>query len=149
MFWLDEGLPNSLAPRKRPRTTLSPALACRDGEPYLAFGTPGGDGQDQWPLLFFLNHVHFGMGLQKAIEAPVFHSTHFPSSFYPRDRHPAEVVMESSVPKDVREELERRGHRIVLVPESSQGRTTAVARDGSILRAAANPRGMQAYAGGR
>ncbi|HYZ46505.1 MAG TPA: gamma-glutamyltransferase, partial [Actinomycetota bacterium] len=149
MFWLEEGLPNSLAPGKRPRTTLSPSLACRDGEPYLAFGTPGGDGQDQWPLLFFLNHVEFGMGLQEAIESPVFHSTHFPSSFFPRDRHPREVVMEAAIPSAVREELRRRGHRITVVPEWTQGRTTAVVREGDILRAAANPRGMQAYAGGR
>src|SRR5680860_1357166 len=84
MFWLEEGLANSLAGGKRPRTPLTPSLALRDGEPSLAFGTPGGDGQDQWSLVFFLAHVHFGLNLQAAIDAPMFHTTHFPSSFYPR-----------------------------------------------------------------
>ena len=65
-------------PGTRPRTTLSPSLALRDGEPYLAFGTPGGDQQDQWPLAFLLNHVLFGMNLQEAIDAPAFHTDHFP-----------------------------------------------------------------------
>ena len=74
MFTLTPGLPNSLAPGKRPRTTLSPGLALRGGEPYLAFGTPGGDQQDQWTLGFFLNHVLFGMNLQEAIDAPAFHT---------------------------------------------------------------------------
>ena len=79
MFTLEPGLPATLAPGKRPRTTLSPSLALRDGEPYLAFGTPGGDQQDQWTLAFFLNHVHFGMNLQQAIDAAEFHTRHFPS----------------------------------------------------------------------
>ena len=83
MFTLTPGLPNSLAPRKRPRTTLSPSLALRDGEPYLAFGTPGGDQQDQWTLAFLLAHHLFGLDLQAAIDAPAFHTEHFPSSFYP------------------------------------------------------------------
>src|SRR4029450_5395680 len=83
MFWLHEGLPSSLEPRKRPRTTLSPSLALRDGEPYMAFGTPGGDQQDQWQLGFFLRPLVFGRALQAAIDAPVFHTNHFPSSFYP------------------------------------------------------------------
>ena len=56
MFWLQDGLPNSLAPRKRPRTTLSPSFALRDGKPWMAFGTPGGEQQDQWSLTFFLRH---------------------------------------------------------------------------------------------
>src|SRR5262249_50849465 len=88
MFWLDAEHPNALVPLKRPRTTLSPSLALRDGEPYLAFGTPGGDQQDQWTLLFFLAHVLFGCDLQEAIDAPAFHTNHFPSSFYPRTAQP-------------------------------------------------------------
>ena len=84
MFWLEEGLPTSLAPGRRPRTTLSPSLACAEGEPALAFGTPGGDQQDQWQLDLFLRHVHHGLNLQEAIDAPLFHSRHFQSSFYPR-----------------------------------------------------------------
>ncbi len=83
MFWLEEGLPNSLAPGKRPRSTLSPSLAVRDGR-LLAFGTPGGDQQDQWQLGFWLNHAGHGMNLQEAIDAPAWHTTAFPSSFHPR-----------------------------------------------------------------
>ena len=89
MFWLEEGLPNSLEPGKRPRTTLSPTLAARGGEPCLALGTPGGDQQDQWTLHVFLAHVHHGLDLQAAIDAPNHHTEAFPSSFYPRETPPA------------------------------------------------------------
>ena len=86
--WLDEGSPSSLQPGKRPRSTLSPTLAFKDGEPYMAFGTPGGDGQDQWSLQLFLHHVHHGMNLQEAIDCPEFNTEHAPSSFYPRAANP-------------------------------------------------------------
>jgi gamma-glutamyltranspeptidase/glutathione hydrolase len=149
MFWLEEGLPNSLAPGKRPRTTLSPSLARRDGE-LLAFGTPGGDQQDQWSLVFFLNHVHFEPNLQAAIDLPMFHSNHFPSSFYPRDSRPRHVELEARFATGVVEELRARGHDVDVTDAWSLGRISAVARgsDG-VLRAAANPRGMQGYAVGR
>ena len=88
MFWLEEGHPASLAPGKRPRTTLSPTLALRDGDAYLAWGSPGGDQQDQWITQFFLRHVHAGMNLQEAIDAPAWHSEHFPISFWPRTSRP-------------------------------------------------------------
>ncbi|MFN2594412.1 MAG: gamma-glutamyltransferase family protein [Actinomycetota bacterium] len=150
MFWLEEGLPNSLAPGKRPRTTLSPTLAMRDGRPALAFGTPGGDSQDQWTLQFFLAHVHGGLNLQEAIDAPEFHTTHFPSSFFPRDAHPGEVLIEERVGREVLAELTRRGHRVEAHEPWSLGRVSAVARDeDGTLRAGANARGMQGYAAGR
>src|SRR5690554_3852593 len=149
MFWLEEGLPNSLRPSARPRTTLTPSFALRDGKPWLAFGTLGGDSQDQWSLQFFLNVVHGGMNLQEAIDAPAFHSTHMPSSFYPRDSYPAEVHMEDRFSPAVIAELERRGHQVVLRDGWSEGRLSAVARDGKWLKAAANPRGSQGYAVGR
>jgi gamma-glutamyltranspeptidase / glutathione hydrolase len=82
-FYLDPAHPDSLAPGKRPRTTLTPSLAMKDGRPHMVFGTPGGDQQDQWTLQFFLNVVDFGMDLQQAIDAVSFHTQHFPSSFYP------------------------------------------------------------------
>jgi gamma-glutamyltranspeptidase/glutathione hydrolase len=151
MFWLTEGLPNSLAGGKRPRTTLTPSLALREGEPYLAFGTPGGDQQDQWSLNFFLAHVHFGLNLQEAIDAPNFHTEHFPSSFYPRSAEPGKVVVEDRLDPDVVVGLRARGHNLDIVDGWSLGRLSAVsrnARDGS-LRGAANPRGMQGYAVGR
>jgi gamma-glutamyltranspeptidase / glutathione hydrolase len=149
MFTLTPGLPNSLAPGKRPRTTLSPGLAMRGGEPYLAFGTPGGDQQDQWALSFFLNHVQFGMNLQEAIDAPTFHTRHFPSSFWPRESFPAEVDLEERAGPRVIEGLRARGHEVTVSPAWSLGRVSAVARDGGMLYAAANPRGMQGYAAGR
>jgi gamma-glutamyltranspeptidase / glutathione hydrolase len=149
MFALDPGLPATIAPGKRPRTTLSPTLTLRDGEPYLAFGTPGGDQQDQWTLHFFLSHVHFGMNLQQAIEFPAFHSRHMPSSFYPREAYPAGLDAEERVGDDVLTELEERGHAVRAQPPWSLGRISAVARSGGMLYAAANPRGMQGYAAGR
>jgi len=149
MFWLEEGHPAALAPGKRPRTTLTPALALRDGEPYLACGTPGGDQQDQWITQMFLRHVHAGLNLQEAIDAPAWHSEHFPSSFWPRTARPGVLVVEGRVPKATVAELERRGHRVEVGPDWSEGRLTAAARDGIRRRAAANPRGMQGYAAGR
>jgi gamma-glutamyltranspeptidase/glutathione hydrolase len=149
MFTLTPGLPATLAPGKRPRTTLTPTLALRDGEPYLAFGTPGGDQQDQWTLHFFLNHVRFGMNLQQAIDFPAFHSAHMPSSFYPREAYPLRLDVEERVGSLTVDELRRRGHDVHVQPPWSLGRISAVARRGGMLYAAANPRGMQGYAVGR
>ena len=149
MFWLEEGHPTSLAPGKRPRTTLSPTLALRDGNAYLAWGSPGGDQQDQWITQFFLRHVHAGMNLQEAIDAPAWHSEHFPISFWPRTSRPGVLQIEKRVPKETRDELTRRGHKIEVEPEWSEGRLTAASKDGKRRRAAANPRGMQGYAAGR
>ena len=149
MFTLTPGLPGTLAPGKRPRTTLSPGLVLRDGEPYLAFGTPGGDQQDQWTVPFFVNHVQFGMNLQQAIDAPAFHTRHFPSSFYPRESCPLAVDVEERAGPDVIAALRARGHEVTVVPPWSLGRISAAARSGGFLYAAANPRGMQGYAAGR
>jgi gamma-glutamyltranspeptidase/glutathione hydrolase len=149
MFTLTPGLPATLAPGRRPRTTLSPSLALRDREPYLAFGTPGGDQQDQWSLLFLLNHLTFGMNLQQAIDFPSFHSAHMPSSFYPRQAQPLALDVESRIGDPVIEDLRRRGHLVNVRPAWSLGRISAVARRDGILYAAANPRGMQGYAVGR
>jgi gamma-glutamyltranspeptidase / glutathione hydrolase len=149
MFWLEEGHPAALKPGKRPRTTLTPTLALRDGEPYLGWGTPGGDQQDQWITQFFLRHVHAHQNLQEAIDAPAWHSEHFPSSFWPRTARPGVLVVEGRMPKDTVAELKRRGHIVEVGPDWSEGRLTAAARDGRRRRAAANPRGMQGYAAGR
>ena len=149
MFWLEENHPASLKPGKRPRTTLSPTLALRDGEPYLAWGSPGGDQQDQWTTQFFLRHVHAGFNLQEAIDAPAWHSEHFPISFWPRTARPGVLVVESRVPAESRQELESRGHVVEVGPAWSEGRLTAASRDGRRRKAAANPRGMQGYAAGR
>lgn len=149
MFWLEENHPAALAPGKRPRTTLSPTLALRDGEAYLAWGSPGGDQQDQWTAQFFLRHVHAGMNLQEAIDAPAWHSEHFPISFWPRTARPGVLVVESRLPKDTIAGLRARGHEVEVGPAWSEGRLTAASRLGKRRRAAANPRGMQGYAAGR
>ncbi|SHG66215.1 gamma-glutamyltransferase family protein [Marivita hallyeonensis] len=149
MFWLDEGLPTSLAPKRRPRTTLTPSLAEKDGR-QIAFGTPGGDQQDQWQLIWFLRFVHFGMGQQEGIDRPLFHSMHFQSSFYPRQAKPGEMMIEPNVGDAVIEELRARGHIVTVSEPWAIGRLTAAMRepDGR-LSAAATPRLMQAYAIGR
>jgi gamma-glutamyltranspeptidase/glutathione hydrolase len=153
MFWLEEGLPASLAPGKRPRSTLSPSLAFKNGEPYLAFGTPGGDQQDQWSALLLLHHIHHGMNLQEAIDCPAFHTEHAPSSFYPRAAQPGLLALEGRFPEATRAELARRGHRLRVGEAWSEGRLSGCARErtpeGTVLKAAANPRGMQGYAVGR
>jgi gamma-glutamyltranspeptidase / glutathione hydrolase len=151
MLNLDPLHPNHLEGGKRPRTTLSPSLALRDGEPRLAFGTPGGDQQDQWSLEFFLAHAVFDQDLQEAVDAPMFHTAHFPSSFAPHAAEPGSLYIESRVEPDVLEELRRRGHEIVDAGAWSLGRLCAVGwdPDTQILSAAANPRGGQGYAAGR
>jgi gamma-glutamyltranspeptidase / glutathione hydrolase len=149
MFWLEEGHPGALVPGKRPRTTLSPTMALRDGEPYLSWGSPGGDQQDQWITQFFLRHVHAKMNLQEAIDAPAWHSEHFPISFWPRTARPGVLVVENRVPQATIEELRRRGHLVEVGADWSEGRLTAASKIGRRRRAAANPRGMQGYAAGR
>jgi gamma-glutamyltranspeptidase/glutathione hydrolase len=150
MFWLEEGLPSSLRPRKRPRTTLSPSLALRHGDPYLAFGTPGDDKQDQWTLHVFLRHVVFGDDLQAAIDAPCFHTDHFPSSFFPRQSRPRSLALERRWGEATANALRARGHDVDVRDAWSLGRVSAVARDANgVLRAGANARGMQGYAAGR
>jgi len=154
MTWLDDAVPGRLAPRKRPNSTLSPSLALRDGEPHLVFGTPGGDQQDQWSVIFFLRHVLHGMNLQEAIDFPSFHVNHFPASFWPRATTINKLTLESRFPAETLDALRGRGHDVVVGEPWSEGRLSACARerDGSgawILKAAANPRGMQGYAVGR
>ncbi|MFN2287482.1 MAG: gamma-glutamyltransferase family protein [Chromatocurvus sp.] len=150
MFWLDEGLSGSLRPGARPRTTLSPSLASLEGRPTLAFGTPGGDQQDQWQLVLFLRHVLHDHGLQQAIDAPSFHISHFQGSFYPRVAQPGHLMIEDRIGADVIADLRGRGHQLEVADPWSIGRLTAARRDADgSLRAAATPRLMQAYAVGR
>ncbi|WP_420380813.1 gamma-glutamyltransferase family protein [Marivita sp.] len=149
MFWLEEGLPSTLAPKHRPRTTLTPSLAEKDGR-QLVFGTPGGDQQDQWQLIWFLRFVHFGMGLQECMDQPLFHSMHFQGSFFPREVRPGEMMIEPNVGEDVIAELRARGHVLTVAEPWTVGRLTAALREpDGLLRAAATPRLMQAYAVGR
>ncbi|AUH32142.1 gamma-glutamyltransferase family protein [Paracoccus tegillarcae] len=149
MFWLEDGLPSSLRPGTRPRTTLTPSLAEKDGT-RIAFGTPGGDQQDQWQLIWFLRYVHHGLGMQQGMDAPLFHSMHFQSSFYPRQAKPAEIMVEPGFGAEVIDDLRARGHKVTVSDPWSIGRLTAARREpNGMLTAAATPRLMQAYAVGR
>ena len=150
MFWTEPGLPNSVAARKRPRTTLSPTLVLRDGSAEIACGTPGGDQQDQWQLPFLLNHLVFGMGLQEAIDAPTWHTTHLISSFEPREIELRGLHAEDRLGADVIADLSRRGHAVTTTGPWSLGRLSAAGIGGDgMLHAAAGARGMQGYAVGR
>lgn len=149
MFWLEDNLPTSLAPGRRPRTTLTPSFAEKDGRK-LVFGTPGGDQQDQWQLIWFLRFVHHGLDLQEGMDSPLFHTTHFQGSFFPREVRTGEIMVEPAFGEAAIQELRQRGHRVIVADPWTIGRLTAALRepDGS-LRAAATPRLMQAYAVGR
>lgn len=150
MFWLEEGLPTSLAPKRRPRTTLTPSLAEKPDGTRLVFGTPGGDQQDQWQLVWFLRFVHHGLDLQAGMDAPLFHTMHFQSSFFPRQALPGEMMIEPNVGEDVIKGLRGRGHIVTVAEPWSIGRLTAALRHpDNRLHAAATPRLMQAYAVGR
>jgi gamma-glutamyltranspeptidase/glutathione hydrolase len=150
MFWLDERLPSHLAPRRRPRTTLTPTLLTRDGRAVAGLGSPGGDQQDQWTLGFLLRHLHHRHNLQAAMDAPLFHTAHYVCSFAPRVFTPGSLMIEDRFSPDVIQALRNRGHLVNLQPPWALGRLCAAGftRDGGI-RAAANPRFMQAYAVGR
>ena len=149
MFWLAEGLPSSLIPGARPRTTLSPTLVERDGAPYLVCGSPGGDQQDQWTLLLLLRHFHHRKNLQEAIDAPMFNNMHFPSSFTPRLAKPGALAIEDRFGAETLAELTRRGHRLNVADGWSLGRLCAASSTNGLIKAAATPRHMEAYAIGR
>ncbi|MDB5412362.1 MAG: gamma-glutamyltransferase [Rubritepida sp.] len=150
MFWLDESLPNGLKPGKRPRTTLSPSMVLRDGKPWLSFGTPGGEQQDQWQSIMISRMLAHGFNIQEAIDLPSFHSEHWVSSFWPRGAKPGKLVLEGRYAPEVLSALRSRGHRAEMGGEWSEGRLSGARRepDGQIF-AGANPRGMQGYAVGR
>jgi gamma-glutamyltranspeptidase/glutathione hydrolase len=136
--------PNVIAPYKRPRTTISPTLAQRAGRPWLAFGSMGGDQQDQWQLQFFLNRLVFDMPLQQAIEAAKCSSEHFPGFFAPHDHFPNRVRIEPRIGEDVFRTLRAWGHDIDVGPDWSEGFLLAAERhpDG-LLEAGCDPRGAK------
>lgn len=150
MFWLEEGLPTSLAPGRRPRTTLTPSMALGPGFERLAFGTPGGDQQEQWQASFLLRLIHHRMNMQEAIDAPLFHTGHLQSSFFPRTFKQGHLLVEPSFGEETIDDLRSRGHRLEVSAPWAAGRLTAVMRQADgLLRGAATPRLMQAYAAGR
>jgi gamma-glutamyltranspeptidase/glutathione hydrolase len=137
--------PNVVAPYKRPRTTISPSLAMKNGKPWMAFGSMGGDQQDQWQLQFLLNRLVFGMSLQEAIEAPKFSSEHFPGFFAPHDFFLNRVRIEPAVGTSVFEELRDRGHELDIAPAWSEGFICAAERnlESGVLEAGCDPRGTK------
>jgi gamma-glutamyltranspeptidase/glutathione hydrolase len=151
MTWLDAASPSALAPGRRPRTTLSPTLLLRDGIPVETLGTPGGDQQDQWQLVYLLRRLVGGYSPQQAIDAPMFHTAAHVASFEPRVWAPGELVVERRVGRAVLAELVVRGHRVTPVAGWTQGRLSMVGRDAAsgLVFAAANSRGAQGYALGR
>jgi gamma-glutamyltranspeptidase/glutathione hydrolase len=147
MFTLNPKRANALLPGKRPRTTLTPSMALKGGRPYLAWGTPGGDQQDQWTLQFFLNVVEFGMDLQEAIDAPTVHTSHFPSSFYPRGTALNQMTAEGRISGETLEALRAKGHEVTVAGDWVNGRVMAARmNDNGVLEAAASPRYQTAYA---
>lgn len=150
MFYLNPERPNALEPRKRPRATLTPSMVTRQGEPFMAFGTPGGDSQDQLTLQFFLNYVEFGMNIQEALDAPAVRSVHFPSSFYPRTAFPGRLITEPMIAGEVIAELSRRGHEIEMTDAWYGGKVLAIHYDKStgVISGGASPRGTIGYAFG-
>src|SRR3546814_14347841 len=116
---------------------------CSSDRPYMAFGTPGGDQQDQWQTIFFLRHAVYGLNLQGAIDVPSFHNEHFPSSFYPRQATPGRLVVEGRFSAATVAELRQRGNRVEVGENWSEGRLCAAAQEDGILKAGANPRVMQ------
>ena len=155
MCWLDPASPSALRPGARPRTTLTPTLVLRDGEPVMALGTPGGDQQDQWQLPMLLRMLVGGYTAQQAIDAPTLHTTALIDSFWPRTWNPAGVVAEDRLGESVLDGLVARGHDVVRAGDWTLGRLSAVGIDRTrglprgLLWAAANPRGMSGYAAGR
>ena len=135
-------------PRKRPRATLTPSLVTKNGDPFMVFGTPGGDAQDQWTLQFFLNYVDFGMNLQEALDAATVHSVHFPSSFYPRIGYPGRVITESRIPAGVTNELAQKGHEVVSSGGWSNGKVMGIRYDRArgVIMGAVSPKGNIGYA---
>lgn len=149
MFAMDPDHPNALEPGKRPRTTLTPSLGLLADGRRIAFGTPGGDQQDQWALQFFLQLATFGVrDLQRAIDAPTLHSLHMPSSFYPRHAELGAVAAENRIDPGTLDELDRRGHRVLRGGPWEHGRVLAVGVDAASgrIEAAASPRFQIAYA---
>jgi gamma-glutamyltranspeptidase / glutathione hydrolase len=151
MTWLDERSPSALVPGKRPRTTLSPTILLREGVAISALGTPGGDQQDQWQLLYLLRTIIGGYTPQQAIDSPMFHTTAVVQSFWPRQWSPRGVVVEDRLGVGVIDGLRDRGHEVAVSGPWSLGRLSAVTRDAGtgVLSAAANSRGAQGYATGR
>ncbi len=129
--WLEADHPSAVAPGKRPRLTPNPALALKDGEIFMTFGTPGGDVQPQAMLQVFLNVVDFGMLPQVAVEAPRISSYNFPNSFWPHVYNPGRTIAEARICRESGEALRDRGYKLEEVPDFARtlGSVCCIVRD--------------------
>ena len=149
VFQLDPKHANALQPGKRPRTTLTPSLVLKDNKPFMVFGTPGGDEQDQWTLQFFLKCVHFKMNMQALVDVPNFYSSHFPSSFYPHGAQPGALAIESRIGESPTA-LREKGHILQVTGEWGNGGVVGIHFDAEsgVLAGVASPRMETGYAMG-
>ncbi len=127
-YFLEPDHTNVLVPGKRTRHTINPALVLKDGKPFMAFGTPGGDTQPQTELQFFLNLMEFGMDVQESLEAPAVISSHFQSSFWPHEAA-NKLRVPSSLPAHVLEALAAKGHDLEIRDYRGVGSVKAVLID--------------------
>lgn len=142
-FLLEEGHPNVLQPRKRPRITLTPTLVLKDGKPFMVLSTPGGDNQDQTLIQVLLNIVEFGMNVQEAVEAPRFQTLHLVSSFDDHRFNPGVLNLEDRIAKDVRDNLASRGHKVEMQPAFGNPSAPTVIKfdvQSRVIEAGADPR---------
>lgn len=140
-FVMTPGHPNQLAPGKRPRVTLSPTMVLKDGKPFLALSTPGGDNQDQALVQVLLNIIEFGMSPQEAVEAPRFQTEHFYSSFGNHEFSPGRLNLEGRIPRATAEKLSTLGHRVSITGDwSNSSAPTVIKISNGVLDGGADPR---------
>ncbi|PKB78373.1 MAG: hypothetical protein BZY88_18825 [SAR202 cluster bacterium Io17-Chloro-G9] len=141
MFNCEEGHPNVVEPGKRPRTTLINYIVCKDGQPLMTVGCPGGDNQVQANLQILLNHLIFDMDAQEAVEAPRFGCHSHPDSFYPHSYYPGSLRLEAGIPEATAQALQGLGHQVERTGQCGMGATLGV-RDPEtkVLSAGGDPR---------
>ncbi|MBL8210697.1 MAG: gamma-glutamyltransferase family protein [Bryobacterales bacterium] len=143
-FVLTAGHANQLGPNKRPRVTLSPTLVLKDGKPWVAMSTPGGDNQDQAMLQVLLNMIDFNMGPQEAAEAPRFQTEHFYSSFANHEFVPGKLNLESRIKRETAAALATMGHRVSITGDWSNGSAPTIIKIGDgVLDGGADPRRLR------
>jgi gamma-glutamyltranspeptidase/glutathione hydrolase len=142
-FELDPAHPNALMPGKRPRSTLTPTIVMKDGEPSMILGSPGGDDQPLRIAQTFLNMVDFGMTIQEAIEAPRWSTTSFPATEFPHTAYPNQIAVEDRIPEEVQTRLRKDGYLVDVSGSWTMGANCGIVVDHGtgVLNAGADPRG--------
>lgn len=144
-FLLIPGHPNELAGGKRPRVTLSPTMVTKQGQPYLALSTPGGDNQDQSLIQLLLNVVEFGMNAENAVEAPRIQTRHLVSSFDNHAWNLGDLLLDERIPQNIFSEMTKRGHVVEYRSRWNSGAAPVMVRmvPGGVLEAGADPWGYR------